>query len=533
MAVIRYKSGSSVPSGMSNVGTGSGTVVVSSDGGRSAADSAGKTIDDYKKLYAEARARGDSAGMQAANDGANAIRVSQGLAEEKATADIALIAGQKDPFQGQGSPLALGKGPLSQEGYLKALDKRNDPAPLGGTLKPVDAGSVILKPQAQQERQAGTDDDLTQYLRKQKAAELESTLAGLKGAYNKSMAEYDATLDKLPQRYRAARNDAAAQAAIAQRNFNERAAADGLNSGASGQAALDASANYRGALAQLDQSQAAEAAEIDRAKAALTAQYETAIQQARAEGDATLAQMLYQEMVRLQGLTRQDEQTAYDRGRDTLEDQRYDREYADLRADTEYERKAETAALMAQFGNFGGYAELFGLDEATVAAMAAEYARQKQLTQAQAARELADWYAQYGDFSKLRELGVTPNLAAPASTKGGGGGDPLKKIDDDDDKKPKYDPNDFLAAPGDVISRYAQRPKSYLGRGEVSGGEAATGGQASAQNMAAIKQTLARAAQTGGDVQRLMDSVWDSGQYSDEQKQELLNYIRALGGSVG
>ena len=48
-----------------------------------------KTIDDYKKDYAAARAKGDAAGMQAANDGANAIRRSQGVAEERADADIA------------------------------------------------------------------------------------------------------------------------------------------------------------------------------------------------------------------------------------------------------------------------------------------------------------------------------------------------------------------------------------------------------------------------------------------------------------
>ena len=48
-----------------------------------------KTIDDYKKDYAEAKARGDYEGMQKANDGANAIRRANGEAEQKATTDIA------------------------------------------------------------------------------------------------------------------------------------------------------------------------------------------------------------------------------------------------------------------------------------------------------------------------------------------------------------------------------------------------------------------------------------------------------------
>lgn len=51
-----------------------------------------KTIEDYKKDYEAAKAAGDAAGMQAANDGANAIRASMGVAPEYATADIANVA---------------------------------------------------------------------------------------------------------------------------------------------------------------------------------------------------------------------------------------------------------------------------------------------------------------------------------------------------------------------------------------------------------------------------------------------------------
>ena len=51
-----------------------------------------KTIEDYKRDYAEAAARGDAAGMKAANDGADAIRRSEGIAEEKATSDINKVA---------------------------------------------------------------------------------------------------------------------------------------------------------------------------------------------------------------------------------------------------------------------------------------------------------------------------------------------------------------------------------------------------------------------------------------------------------
>lgn len=51
-----------------------------------------KTIGDYKKDYADARSRGDAAGMKAANDGANAIRSSMGQATQSASSDIAHTA---------------------------------------------------------------------------------------------------------------------------------------------------------------------------------------------------------------------------------------------------------------------------------------------------------------------------------------------------------------------------------------------------------------------------------------------------------
>lgn len=252
--------------------------------------------------------------------------------------------------------------------------------------------------------------DNSGYLRQQSAAEIEAALADLKGAYTKGMAAYDAQQDKLPERYRAAMNSAAAQSAMAKKAFDEQAAASGLNSGTSGQAALDASAVYQGNISNLQQSRASDMAEIDRAKAALTAQYETAVAKAKAEGNAELAKALYQEMIRVQGLQREDDQIAYDRGRDTLADQRYDQQYVDSRADVAYNQKLQAAATMAEFGNFNGYAELWGLDEATVNAMVNQYAQQKQMTQAQAARDLADWYAQYGDFSKLQDLGVNTSV---------------------------------------------------------------------------------------------------------------------------
>lgn len=268
------------------------------------------------------------------------------------------------------------------------LTKRTQKALSSDAYSPYAKDDVYREAQAYIDAQRKPSYDLSDQIRKAQAAKVESALADLKGAYAKGMSAYDAKLEKLPERYQAARNSAAAQAAMAKKNFDEQAAASGLNSGASGQAALDASAVLRGNLSDLHQAQAGEAAELDRAKADLTAQYEAAVAKARAEGDASLANALYQEMVRVQGLQRADEQTAYDRGRDTMLDSRYEQQYTDSRADVDYERKATKAAMLAQMGNFGGYAELWGLTPEETATLVANYARQQQISEQQAALEL-------------------------------------------------------------------------------------------------------------------------------------------------
>lgn len=148
--------------------------------------------------------------------------------------------------------------------------------------------------------------DLSDVIRSQKEAELEAKLANLKGAFNKSEASLNDALAKLPQEFDAARNEIAGQSAIAQRAFDERAAASGLSSGASGQAALARSSVLQKGLAEIAQGQANAASEIELQKALLVAELEAAISEALAQGEAELAAMLYNEMIRVQELERED-----------------------------------------------------------------------------------------------------------------------------------------------------------------------------------------------------------------------------------
>lgn len=159
-------------------------------------------------------------------------------------------------------------------------------------------------------RPSGGSYDLSEYLKQASAAQIEAELAGLKDAYEKSAAGYDARLEKLPQTYAAARNHTAAQDAIARKSFDERAAASGLNSGTAGQVELARSSAYQRDIADIDQQQANAVSEIELAKADLRREYENAIAQAKATGSAELANALYQELIRVQGLEREDAQLA-------------------------------------------------------------------------------------------------------------------------------------------------------------------------------------------------------------------------------
>lgn len=140
--------------------------------------------------------------------------------------------------------------------------------------------------------------DLSDYLRKQQAAATEAALAGLKSAYDKNVLEYNAQRGRIPGMYDTQRNALAANTAQERRSFDERAAAAGLNSGASGQAELARSALLQQGMADLGQSEADALAEIDLAKSQLQAEYENAIAQQKAQDEATLLERLYEEAVR-------------------------------------------------------------------------------------------------------------------------------------------------------------------------------------------------------------------------------------------
>lgn len=153
----------------------------------------------------------------------------------------------------------------------------------------------------------GSGYDLSEWLKKQYASALEGELAGLKDAYEKNNASLEDEEARLSGIYDPQRNRIAAQNALAKRVWDERAAANGLSSGANGQAELARSSVMQRDLASIGEEEANARADVSLRKKNLTIEYTNAITQARANGQAELAKALYNELVRVQGLEREDQ----------------------------------------------------------------------------------------------------------------------------------------------------------------------------------------------------------------------------------
>lgn len=127
----------------------------------------------------------------------------------------------------------------------------------------------------------------------------ESALAELRGAYEKNLAGLDRTQQAIAPTYQAARNQAAGQAELQKRQFAEYAAANGLNSGAGGQAQLAMNNALQGSLSDLSTQEASSLADLELQRSQTESDYNNAIAKARADGDYQLASQLYQEKVRV------------------------------------------------------------------------------------------------------------------------------------------------------------------------------------------------------------------------------------------
>lgn len=196
-------------------------------------------------------------------------------------------------------------------------------------------------------------------------------IQALRDAYDQNMLTYQAAREDIAPVFEAQRNATAAESERQRAAFNEYAAARGLNSGAGGQAELARGNVLAGNLNALNTEQARQETEIDRAIAALKAQYQNAIAQAKADNDyQRLAELLTEYRAQEQSLVNTSANQAdedykawaaqYNAYRDSVSDKRYEDELAyqkerDAVSDNQWERQfALTKARSSGSGGGGG-----------------------------------------------------------------------------------------------------------------------------------------------------------------------------------
>jgi len=192
--------------------------------------------------------------------------------------------------------------------------------------------------------------------------QLEARRAAIESAYKQNTASLDRTAEQIPVTYQGARNQAAGQAAISQKNFDEYAAASGLNSGAAAQARLASNTALQSTLGSISQAEAQALADIELQRRQLEERYRAEIAAAIAESNAERARTLYNEYVRQQ-------EALADAKRVAADEAYRQRTLAMQEADTDYERKLRAAEIAYKlYGDTSLYNQLFGISAPSYAA---------------------------------------------------------------------------------------------------------------------------------------------------------------------
>lgn len=140
--------------------------------------------------------------------------------------------------------------------------------------------------------------DYSDYLKELYKQKEDAAIADLEAAYNKNVAEVERAEKSIPKQYETARNQAAGASAQAQRNFDIQAAMTGLGSGTGAQAKIARNVALQNNLNAINTAEANAKADLDLKRTQLFADYNNAIAQAKANGNAALAEALYNEMIR-------------------------------------------------------------------------------------------------------------------------------------------------------------------------------------------------------------------------------------------
>lgn len=194
-----------------------------------------------------------------------------------------------------------GAGPVytdSARELYEANIENNKNAAANDTTLPQNWGSAGLGSLFSSSSSGSSGSDLSSYLNQMYDAQLKSQLAALESAYAENLAELDKNETETNATYDEEKRQAQGNAERSAANWRELANAQGLNTGAMGQAALAQNNQLQSNLNTLGSAQAQAIANIQNQRSLLGKQYQLEILQAQADNDYNRAQMLYQEAVR-------------------------------------------------------------------------------------------------------------------------------------------------------------------------------------------------------------------------------------------
>lgn len=194
-----------------------------------------------------------------------------------------------------------GAGPIytdSARELYEANIESNKNAAANDTTLPQNWGSAGLGSLFSSSSSGSAGSDLSAYLNQMYDAQLKSQLAALEAAYAENLSELDRNQDETNAAYNEEKRQAQGNAERSAANWRELANAQGLNTGAMGQAALAQNNQLQSNLNTLGSAQAQAIANIQSQRTLLGKQYQLEILQAQADNDYNRAQMLYQEAVR-------------------------------------------------------------------------------------------------------------------------------------------------------------------------------------------------------------------------------------------
>lgn len=165
------------------------------------------------------------------------------------------------------------------------------------------------------------------------AAQLEGQIQSLINAYNQNYSTLEAAGNKIDDQYNAQNNAFATDFERTRRNNNMAADLSGLNTGGSSQMALAQQANYLSGSGQINAAQANAHKEHEQAMANLKTDLSNQISSALSQANYQLASALLQEANRI-----------------------------DSANQTASQQALQNAEIMASYGNFSGYASIYGQD---------------------------------------------------------------------------------------------------------------------------------------------------------------------------